>query len=95
MEIAPVFLQNEGRIERLFFLYFVALLVQTLLERELRQAMEREDIESLPLYPEQRACRRPTVQQILRLFSHVEQHALFADERQNHVFEPTLSDLQQ
>ena len=30
-EIAPVFLKNEGRIEALFFLYFVALLLQSLI----------------------------------------------------------------
>ena len=32
-EIAPVFLKNEGRIEALFTLYFLALLVQALIER--------------------------------------------------------------
>jgi transposase len=94
MEIAPVFLKNEGRIEALFFLYFVALLVQTLIERELRLAMEREGLDALPLYPEQRACHRPTAQQILRLFSHTERYVLFDEACQIQVFEPELSDLQ-
>jgi hypothetical protein len=44
----------EGRIEALFTLYFLALLVQALIERELRLAMARQKIEELPLYPEQR-----------------------------------------
>jgi hypothetical protein len=35
-EIAPVLLKNEGRIEALFTLYFLALLVQAIIERELR-----------------------------------------------------------
>ena len=35
-EIAPVFLKNEARIEALFTLYFLALMVQALIERELR-----------------------------------------------------------
>ncbi len=48
-EIASVFLKNEGRIEALFHLYFIALLIQALIERELRRAMQREQIESLPL----------------------------------------------
>ena len=68
-EIAPVFLKNEGRIEAFFTLYFLALLVQALIERQLRQAMEREKIQQLPLYPEQRPCKHPTTEQILRLFS--------------------------
>jgi len=33
-EIAPVLLKNEGRIEALFTLYFLVLLVQALIERE-------------------------------------------------------------
>jgi transposase len=68
-EIAPVFLKNPGRIEALFTLYFLALLVQALIERELRLAMQREKIKELPIYPEQRLCKRPTTEQILRLFS--------------------------
>ena len=64
-EIAPVFLKNEGRIEALFTPYFLALLVQALIERELRLAMKRENIADLPLYPEQRLCAHPTTEQIL------------------------------
>jgi hypothetical protein len=48
-EIAPVLLENEARVEALFFLYFIALLVQALIERELRLAMARNTIEELPL----------------------------------------------
>jgi len=53
-EIAPVLLKNEGRIEALFFVYFLSLLVQALIERELRTAMRREGVETLALYPEER-----------------------------------------
>jgi transposase len=35
------FLKNEGRIEAMFTVYFLALLVQALIERELRHAMKR------------------------------------------------------
>jgi transposase len=93
-EIAPVFLKNEGRIEALFFLYFIALLIQALIERELRRAMKREHIDSLPLYPEERACPRPTVLQILRLLNPLERHAIFKDGQLVQAFPPQLSDLQ-
>jgi transposase len=93
-EIAPVFLKNEGRIEALFTLYFLALLVQALIERELRLAMQRERIGELPIYPEQRLCRRPTTEQILRLFSLAERHTLVSDGRAVQVFNPKLTDLQ-
>ena len=90
-EIAPVFLKDEGRIEALFTLYFLALLVQALIERELRLAMTREKI---PLYPEQRQCAHPTTEQILRLFSLAERHKLLQDGHTIQVFEVQLTDLQ-
>lgn len=93
-EIAPVLLKNEGRIEALFFVYFLTLLVQALLERELRRAMERTGIEELPLYPEERSTRRPAAEQILRLFSLAQRHTLVDDGKELRVFEPELTDLQ-
>jgi transposase len=93
-EIAPVFLKNEGRIEALFFLYAIALLVQALLERELRAAMKREGVDNLPLYPEERACRRPTAEQVLRLFAHVARHAVVRPDGSRETFEPEFTELQ-
>lgn len=93
-EIAPVFLKNEDRIEGLFTLYFLGLLVQALIERELRQAMKREKIAELPLYPEQRLCKRPTTEQVLRLFSLVERHVLLRRGEVVQVFDAKLTDLQ-
>ncbi len=93
-EIAPVFLKNEGRIEALFFLYAVALLVQGLLEREIRAAMKRDAVESLPIYPEERRCRRPTAEQVMRLFAHVARHAVERPDGTRETFEPELTELQ-
>jgi transposase len=93
-ELAPVFLKSEARIEAFFFLYFLALLVQALAERQLRQGMERAGIAELPLYPEERNCRRPTFLQIVRLFSLAERHVLRKNETVLQVFPPPLSDLQ-
>jgi transposase len=93
-EIAPIFLKNEGRIEALFTLYFLALLVQALIERELRLAMQRENITELPLYPEQRDCERPTTEQILRLFSLAERHKLSQGEHTVQVFQVQFTELQ-
>ena len=93
-EIAPVLLKDEGRIEALFTLYFLALLVQALIERELRLAMKRERIEELPLYPEQRQCAHPTTEQILRLYSLAERHKLTQYGHTIQRFEVQLTDLQ-
>lgn len=93
-EIAPVFLKNEGRIEALFTLYFLALMVQALIERELRHAMKRANIKELPLYPEQRSCERPTTEQILRLYGLCMRQKLLRHGRTVQVFEADLTDLQ-
>jgi integrase len=93
-EIAPMFPKNETRIEALFTLYFLALLVQALIERELRQAMQAVHIEQLPLYPEARACRRPITEHILRLFSLAERVTVFAGADIVRVFPPQLTELQ-
>lgn len=93
-EIAPVYLKDPGRIEALFTLYFLALLVQCLIERELRLAMTREKIRELPIYPEQRLCKKPTTEIILRLFNLVQRHTLSQDNNPVQRFEPQLTELQ-
>jgi transposase len=94
-EIAPVFLKDEGRIEALFTLYFLALLIQALIERELRLAMTQDSIDELPLYPEQRQCAHPTTEQVLRLFSLTQRHRLI-DQRglTVQIFDAELTSLQ-
>jgi len=74
--LAPVFLKDVGRIEAFLCVYFFALLAEALLERELRRAMEREGLESLPLYPEGRDCRRPTTRRMIDVFSPIQRHVL-------------------
>ena len=68
--------------------------MQALIEREIRQAMKRNAIEQLPLYPEQRQCKRPATEQILRLFALVQHHRLIKDGQPVQRFEAQLSDLQ-
>lgn len=75
-EVAPVYLKSVHRIQALLAVYFLALLVESLLERELRQAMQRKEIDWLPLYPEGRACRRPTSRRVIDLFEPVQRHTL-------------------
>src|SRR3954469_5643003 len=72
--VAPVYLKNVSRIQGLLAAYFFALLMQTLLERELRQAMARAGEASLPLYPEDRPCARPTTHRLIEVFSSIQRH---------------------
>jgi transposase len=92
--VAPVSLKEVSRIPAWLCVSFLALLVESLRERELRRAMEREGIESLPLYPEGRACRRPTARKVIDLFEEVQRHELKAGRRPAVVFTTNLSRLQ-
>jgi transposase len=90
--VAPVLLKSVTRIEALMTIYFLALLVDALIEREMRRAMAAASIESLPLYPEERDCRAPTTARILDIFRDVQHHRLLRGRRLVKVFEPELSD---
>lgn len=92
--VAPVYLKEVSRIQALLCVYFLVLLVESLLERELRQAMQREELESLPLYPEQRPCRRPTARRVIDLFDDIYRHTLSDESHAPTVFVTQLSDLQ-
>jgi hypothetical protein len=56
--------------------------------------MQSQGIEELPLYPEDRPCRRPAARRIFQLFSHAQRNLLFDGEGVVQVFEPQLTELQ-
>jgi len=90
-----VYLKEVSRIQALLCVYFLVLVIEALLERELRQAMEREGIESLPLYPEDRPCRRPTARRVIDLFDDIHRYTLRRDGSQaSTTFVTELSDIQ-
>jgi transposase len=93
-EVAPVYLKNVGRIQSILCMYFFALLTEALLERELREAMKRSGVESLPLYPEGRECRRPTARRVIDLFEEMQRHELIGGGESPVVFTTKLSTLQ-
>jgi len=75
-EVAPVYLKAVHRIQALLCVYFFVLLLEALMERQLRQAMQDEELEALPMYPEGRACRWPTARRVIDLFQSVQRHTL-------------------
>ena len=92
--VAPVLLKNEGRIEALLFLYFIVLLVQALLEREVRRAMSARSLTSLPLYPEDRDCLAPSAHGIFQAFAGLQYHQLRRHGTLMQTFAPELTPLQ-
>jgi len=89
-EVAPVYLKSVHRIQALLCVYFFALLVEALMERQLRQAMQQQEIEALPMYPEGRACRWPTARRVIDLFESAQRHTL---EHRQHPAEILVTEL--
>ena len=92
--VVPQYLKSVPRIEAFLCVYFLALLVNALIEREMRRAMKRRRLPALPLYPEGRPCKRPTTQQIFRIFEGLMVHQLTTTRGARYVYQPKLNGLQ-
>jgi transposase len=92
--VAPVLLKDPVRIEALLCCHFFALVVQALIEREIRAAMVNAEARHIPLYPELRACAAPSAARVLEIFANVSRHHLISDGRLIQTFPPELSPLQ-
>jgi transposase len=75
-DVRPMMLKNHLRIEAFLFLYFLALMTEALIERDLRARMCKLGIKKLPLYPEERACAAPTTERLFELFADLRRHRL-------------------
>jgi transposase len=67
-EAAPLLFKKIGRVEAIMFLFFLALMIQAIIEREVRLKMKKEGIKTLPIYPESRDAYHPTTSKILDTF---------------------------
>ena len=74
-------------------MHVMALMVAALIERKLRLAMRQNRLDSLPIYPEERACKSPTIFDIVRLFRNVERYEVVAGE-ETMIFPAELTDTQ-
>ncbi len=69
LQISPVFLKKNTRIEALMFLCFISQLVAALMERTLKQNMARRGLKAIPILPEHRDSKTPSYAQILDTFT--------------------------
>jgi transposase len=93
--VAPMWLRDPARIEGLLTCHFIAMLISSLIERTIRQAMTDAGLPELSLYPEDRGCTAPTTARILEIFTGVARHELAAPDGQVlRTFQPELTQLQ-
>jgi len=71
LEVAPVYLKKTSRIESVLFLYFIALMVVSLIERRIRLSMKQRGVKKFPM-PEQKVkLKAPTWNRINKHFKNV------------------------
>lgn len=71
LKVAPVFLESPRRIEAMLFLYFIALMIVGLIERNIRKKMKSNEIEKLPILPGGMKTKTPTWNNVNNYFRNV------------------------
>jgi transposase len=88
--IAPLLFKKIERIEANLLLFFIALMIQALIERQIRAGMKDKEIPSLEVYPENRNASHPTTSKVFDIFSDISTYALTEN---SHVIERYTDEL--
>ena len=78
---APLLFKKIERVEGIMFLFFIGLMIQAIIEREVRGKMKDENILALPVYPEHRIAYHPTTAKIFDRFEGLSIYHLEKDEK--------------
>jgi transposase len=81
LNAAPLLFKKIERVEAMMFLYFLALILQAVIERQVRGTMKQQEIDSLPIYPEDRPAAHPTTTKIFALFENVSSYIVKRNSR--------------
>jgi len=92
-DATPIELKARHRVEALMFIYFIVLIMNALIERELKLKMKERGLEKIPIYPEERLCRKPTTERILAIFQNQRRHVLKSQGESIKTFNDELSEL--
>ena len=87
LKVAPVFLKKPRRIEAMTFLYFIALMIVSLMERNIRKNMAEQQIEKLAILPNGMNTKKPTWNNLNYFFERVH---LSLIEKENRLIQTTL-----
>ena len=71
LKVAPVFFKKTERIEAMTFLYFIALMIVSLMERNIRKNMVEQGVEKLPILPNGMNTKKPTWNNLNYFFKNV------------------------
>lgn len=92
---APLFCKKIERIEANMFIFFIALMIQALIEREIRQQMKKGKLKSLTVYPEDREATHPTTSKVFDILAQVSSYKTVNSKGNIEEYEDTLNETQQ
>ena len=93
-EAAPILFKNIERVEAIMFLFFIALIIQGIIERKVRMSMKDRAIKSLPVYPEYRKSFYPTTSKIFYNFDGISSYKILKNGKVVKEFKDDLSSIQ-
>jgi len=93
-QAAPLLFKKIERVEAILFLFFLALMLQAIIERTVRLKMKEKNIDNLPIYPEHRLAYHPTTAIIFDRFEEVSLYQLKEGKKPIREFKDSLTKIQ-
>jgi len=94
-QAAPTLFKKVERVEAMMFLFFMALILQAVIEREVRRTMSDNAIDAIPIYPEHRLAYHPTTAKIFDRFHDTSLYRLIQEQAVVKEYRDELTPLQQ
>jgi len=91
---APTLFKKIERVEAMMLLFFLALILQAVIEREVRKQMNASKIKALSIYPEHRLAYHPTTAKIFDRFHDISTYQIKNNDRVVEEYRDELTDLQ-
>lgn len=92
--VEPLLFKKLERIEANLFIFFIALIIQALIEREVRSKMKVYGLPFLQVYPERRDATHPTTSKIFDIFNEVSTYAIHNEGNILEEYTDELNDVQ-
>ena len=90
----PLLFKKLERIEATMFAFFIALMIQALIERQVRNQMADRNIPAIALYPEDRDASHPTTAKIMGIFDDISTYKLTFSGHETKDFRDDLTEVQ-
>lgn len=91
--VAPTLFKRVERVEAMMLLFLLALILQAVIERDVRRKMKASDIDALSIYPEHRLAYHPTTAKIFERFQDISNYRVVEDNQVIKVYRDEITEL--